>query len=174
MLPMFRSNRTAARKTLKTKQNTPLFINTRRKIQSWPNPGAGAYLLSAIRVGIRSILTALPTAHSRRCPRAPPSLNGAIAEYLALGVLRMMSQQKAQTTRHWSPVFGRRKADSGKLRVITDLRQQKSAWSTTPQIQNRKLVNHRRMPVPEAPADVGSDGGRIEPLIPPRAAPQRG
>jgi len=45
-----------------------------------------------------------------------------------------MSPQETQKNRHWSPVSGRRKAESGKIRMITDLRQLNSAW-----VQPRKF-----------------------------------
>jgi len=46
-----------------------------------------------------------------------------------------MSQPDAQSTRHWAPVFGRRKAYSGKFRMITDLRQLNSAWVQPPKFK---------------------------------------
>jgi len=46
-----------------------------------------------------------------------------------------MSQPETQSTRHWSPVFGRRKADSGKIRMITDLRQINSSWVQPPEFK---------------------------------------
>jgi len=45
---------------------------------------------------------------------------------------------------------------------------------SNPQIQNRKLANRVRMPVPEPPSHVRISGGPIELLLPPRTAPQRG
>jgi len=115
----FQSNRTAGRNNSNLK-NTPTYSNTRNQIQWRRDHGAWADLLSAIQVGVKPTLIALPPANSRRCPRAPPLLDEAIAEYLALGVIRRMSPQATQMTRHWSTVFGPRKADSGKIRMITD------------------------------------------------------
>jgi len=90
---------------------------------------AGADLLSAIQMRVKPTLTALQPDNSRNCPRAPPLLNEAIAEYLALGVLQRMNQPETQSTKPWAPVFGRRKADSGNIRMITDLRLLNSAWA---------------------------------------------
>jgi len=115
-------------KQTQNEQYIPPYLNPRKKIQWWRDHGAGANLLSAIQLGVKPTLTALPPANSRKCPRAPPLLNEAIAEYLALGVLRRTSLLETQSTRHWSLVFGRRKADSGKIRMMTDLRQLNSAW----------------------------------------------
>jgi len=83
-------------------------------------------------VGIKPTLTALPPGTSRKFPRAQPSLNEAIADYLAWGVLRRMSQPDTQSTRRWSPVFSPRKAGIGKNLMITDLRQWNSAWFKPP------------------------------------------
>jgi len=98
------------------------YPNARGKTQFWRGHEAGADLFSAFQVGVMPSLTALPPANSPKCRRAPPSLNEGIAEYLALGVLRRMTQHETQTTRHWSEVFGRSKADSERIRMITDLR----------------------------------------------------
>jgi len=70
------------------------------------------------------------------CTQAPATLIEAIPEFLGLRVLRRMIKQEAQKTKHCSPVFGRRKAGSGKIRTITDLRQLNSAWVQTPKLKS--------------------------------------
>jgi len=114
--------------TLKMKNTSPSF-QSRKQNSMVARSRGGADLLSAIQVGVKPTLTALPPANIRRCPRAPTLLNEATAEYLTLGVLRRMSSQETQTTRLWSPVSGQRKAESGKIRMITDLRHLNSAWT---------------------------------------------
>jgi len=80
-----------------------------------------------------------------------------------------MEQPETQSTRHLSPVFGRRKTDSEKIRMINGFR-----LGSTPQVQNRKLANCGKMPVAEPTSDMGSCVGTIDLLLPPRTAPQRG
>jgi len=46
-----------------------------------------------------------------------------------------MSQPETQSTRHWAPILGRRKSDSGKNRIITDLRQLNSARAQPPKFK---------------------------------------
>jgi len=126
---------------------------------------AGSDLLSAGQMGVKPTLTALPSANSMKSPRAPPLLNEAIADDLALGVLRRMNQPETQPTRHWAPVFVQRKADSGKIEF---------RLGSTPQIQNRQLANRGGVPATEPTSDLGSSGGSVELLLPPRAASKRG
>jgi len=75
------------------------------------------------------------TSQQQEVPAGTVTAERAIAEYLALGVLRRMSQPETQLTWHWAPVFGRRKVDSGKIRMITHLRQLNSAWAQPPKFK---------------------------------------
>lgn len=87
-----------------------------------------------------------------------------------LGVLERMTPQVARATRHWSPVFGQRKADSGKIRMSTDPRELNSTrekppgfktdnWQTVeqclalnPQLQWRAVVDLANF-FPQRPAE---------------------
>ena len=107
-------------------------MNPRRKFQWWGQHGAGQDLLEAIKHGVKPQLTALPPTNRKNCPVGSLALNTAIEEYLQLGVIHRIDPPVAQQTRHWSPVFGRKKADSTKIRMITDLRKLNSVWRKPP------------------------------------------
>jgi len=122
--PMFQSNRTAGRQKSKTEQD----IDPRGKFQWWRDQGVGADFFNSIQVGVKPNLTALQPANSRRCPRISPIIERGHRGVPGLGALRRMTQQETQTNRHWSPVFGGRKTDSGKVQMISVLRQLNFAW----------------------------------------------
>lgn len=80
-------------------------------------------------------LIAPPPDNSRRCPWALATMNEFITEYLALGVLRRVTQQEAQKTSCWSLAFGQRRLESVKIRIITDLRQLHTACDQPPRFK---------------------------------------
>jgi len=133
LFPMRKSNRTFDRNKFKFKQYIPPLLKSQYRNTMVPRSRGGGRSTKCDPDG--------RTTNPYR-PRAPPLLNEAIAEYLALSVLRRMNKPETQSTRHWALVFGRRKSDSGKIRMITDLRQLNSAWAQPPKFKtdNRQTV----------------------------------
>jgi len=76
-----------------------------------------------------------PTSQQQESPACTAIAERGHRRVTALGVLRRMSQPETQSTRHWAPVFGRHKAASGEIRMITDLRQLNSAWVQPPKFK---------------------------------------
>jgi len=120
----------------KLNNKSPPYLNPRNNIQWWRDHGAGADLLCAIQVGIKPTLTALPPANSRKCLRAPPLLNDAIAEYLALGVIRRMNQAGDPIDQALGPSI--RTTQGGQRENSNDRRSASIEFrlGSTPQIQN--------------------------------------
>jgi len=132
---MLKSDRTTARNKFKCEQYIPPLPKSQNENIMVARSRGGGRFTKCIQVGVKPTLTALPPTNSKKCPRAPQLLNEAIAEYVAMGILRRMSQPEPQSTRHWSPSFRRCKAYSGKTRMIIVLRQLSSAWVQPPKFK---------------------------------------
>jgi hypothetical protein len=106
------------------------YMGPRQNIQNWEKLGADPVLLQAIKKGAKSPLNCTPAPKTaRRTPEAEQVMT-TIGEYLEDGTIRTLTQEEENRTRYWVPVFGRKKKDSTKIRLITDLRDLNNCHNT--------------------------------------------
>jgi len=74
----------------KTERQDPVLARSR----------GGCRFFNGIQMGVKPCLKAITPVNIRKCPWAPATWDEAIAQYLALGVLRRMTQQEAQNPKH--------------------------------------------------------------------------
>ena len=98
----------------------PPFLGPRHHIQAWRDIGADPIILRVIEQGVQIPIHKLP--RGSKTPIASNSLQETLQEYYQLGVLRTLSPQEQAKTKVWVHTFGRPKASSGALRMITNLR----------------------------------------------------
>ena len=95
----------------------------RNRLSEWKAMGADPVLLEALRKGVNSPLYGKPCTQPRREVRHLHEIQTTTGEYLQTGVLRKLTAAESQRTKTWTPVFGRPKKFSDKVRLITDLRE---------------------------------------------------
>jgi hypothetical protein len=112
------------------------FQGPQERIEHWEEITNDRILLQAIRKGAKAPLSAIPMPNNETCPPCPvqESLTKTIGEYLETRAIRKLSPEEAEKTRYWTPIFGREKRDSKKVRMITDMRDLNSCH----EIQNHK------------------------------------
>ena len=98
------------------------FRGPRRQIAEWKILGADPVLQNAILKGANAPLHNIPPPKTTWEEPANSPLMTTIGEYCKNGALRPLTVEEQNRTKHWTPVFGRPKKDSPKLRLITDLR----------------------------------------------------
>ena len=99
------------------------FHGPRNRLSEWKAMGADPVLLEALRKGVNSPLYGKPSTQPRREVRHLHEIQTITGEYLQRGVLRKLTDAESQRTKTWTPVFGRPKKFSDKVRLITDLRE---------------------------------------------------
>ena len=92
------------------------------RLAAWKKLGADRVLLKAISEGVRAPMKARPPPRQRVKEVSDPRVTETIGEYLQSGAVRKLSHAEAMATRQWTPTLTREKKDSGKIRLITDLR----------------------------------------------------
>lgn len=120
------------------------FLGPRQKVAKWRELGADPVLIRGIKKGVQAPIHKIPQ-ESRPPPIFPdPALMETIGQYLQDGVIKALEPEKAKKTKTWTPIFPVPKKDSGKIRVITDLRKlnevhraprfRADTWATTMQV----------------------------------------
>jgi hypothetical protein len=102
-------------------QSGPPYQGPKKTLSQWKLLGADATLLKVIAQGIKLPMNQVPPPNSQ-CPPLDPVLFSSIQKYLQLGVVRELTAQEVQKTKCWVRTFGRPKAHSPDIRLITDLR----------------------------------------------------
>ena len=99
------------------------YLEPRHHIQEWQSMGADNVLLQGIKKGVGAPLLHIPTTRypKRVKPEDQEASMTTIGEYLDTGAIRTLTVQEEMRTKVWTPVFGRAKKDSDKIRLITDL-----------------------------------------------------
>ena len=131
------------------------FMGPQKNIHSWEQLGADKVLLEAIRKGIKAPLHQIPGPSKNKklqctTPQHLEQLTRTIGEYCQTGAIRKLTSDEQARTKTWVPIFPRLKKDSGKIRIITDLRELNQChgtpkhkpdnWKTVlNKINNRKL-----------------------------------
>jgi len=92
------------------------------RLEAWKNLGADKVLLKAISEGVRAPMNARPPPRQRVKEVSDPRVTETIGEYLQSGAIKKLSPATARATRQWTPTLTREKKDTGKIRLITDLR----------------------------------------------------
>jgi hypothetical protein len=100
------------------------YLLPRHRLPAWEAITKDKVLLKALEKGVKAPLTSIPQPNNMTTRKTPiqAELTATIGEYLADGVITKLTEQQTQNTRYWIPIFGRQKKDSGKLRLITDMR----------------------------------------------------
>jgi hypothetical protein len=110
----------------------PLAQGLRERLHHWQELGADNVLLAAIKKGIKSPLTKVPTPNNPHLTKEDANkLNKTLQEYVDQKVIRPLSLQEQQATKYWVPIFLRDKKDNpGKHRLITNLTMLNKCTST--------------------------------------------
>ena len=102
---------------------TPQYMGVRSCLATWKELGADHVLLRAIEVGVRAPLPAIPKPQDRMIkPEDIEVVRTCVKEYLEQGAVVPLDNAQMVQTKYWVPIFTRAKKDSGKQRLITDLR----------------------------------------------------
>ena len=102
--------------------DTNLHLNVTQRASQWERIGCDTTLLQVIRHGIRIPLQHLPPMAGVPVSHLSDQGRLAMDQAVQTGALRTMTTQEISRTKHWTPVFDIPKANSDKVRVISDLR----------------------------------------------------
>ena len=148
-------------------QSTPScpYMGPRQHIANWKLLMSDPVLLQGIAKGVKAPMHSVPGPKPPRQYKVNAIANGkkvnaianwteataaAVQQYLDKGVLQPLSEDVQSRVRYWVPVFPRPKGNSGKVRLITDLRDlnnchnaphhKQETWRTLLQtLQDRRL-----------------------------------
>jgi hypothetical protein len=98
----------------------PACLGPRQNISEWESLGADKTLIRVIKHGVKLPLVGTPAPNHPRAVQT--ELLPTLEEYAALGVLQPLSSTQIIHTKYWVHTFSRPKANSHKLRLITNLK----------------------------------------------------
>ena len=100
----------------------------RAAVRHWRELGASESVCYIIEKGVKLRLHKLPPVTPPQT--APAQLDEALREYAELGAMRRLTADEVATTKQWVRAFPRQKRDTGKVRLITNLKPLNQCFKT--------------------------------------------